>query len=1258
MSASARHSKWQRPRRFANWLRRLGLAALGAALLLLGLYAGLQTAPVKRALVAYLNRSLSRFPHQVRLAGLSGRLPQRPCVRVITCIDAQGPWLRIENARLVWSPLQWFKGQLTVDTLAASQVTVLRRPAFAPNASASDRSAEAFSWLPQIELTQLTLKRVELGPTLLGRPYRFSVAGQADLASQLQDLGAVFHLTGDLSADLKLSWQRHSLSLPEGTVTLDITQQQQHGHVNTAYAMSKNELTLSDLQVNLPGINGYGDLTVEKASGLCAGAFRIELKDAAPLSTLCGHPLQAQGAVDARLSTSQGMQHASVTWDIKDLKQAGLQAESLTGEADLRDLYQQVNGKVKLRGSNIRRDAQTIRQFGLEAQGQLQKGQLAVQATGVYGERFAFAGVTQWQHNDDTLDLTLQPTDITYGTHRITLNQPAGLTVPSATFKSGPYQLQNWQVTADGHEVALAQGALNWSSPVLQVTGNLQLSDNVPMNISADVNLPIQSTQGSVAIGLTRHGVPVKGKIAYVLSDAHITVSMLDCNMPGTDLRGQGVFHTDTQLGQGTLQFQIEDAAPLATFVGHQAQGSLQGRLDLNIREGVQALQGMCEGKDLVWTQAKLDHIVLKAQGDMSKIRVTTTGRVTHHQPFVVDANTILYLGAADKILQLDAASLQYGTQALTLKYPAVLKRQQVPDGDDPHYGLQDCVWDVNGAEVSLDGWYAASSMSLKASLTELDITTLPFRQAADLSGKIKAQVHVTGSLDRPHIQVDADLKDLGPQNTGVTEVTRLNTQLKTTLTHENLKAELAVSTPANDQIWVDANLPIVFGLRPWRWTPKTQDLRLHGTADADVGILDWLPVLREAALQGRIKADLTYTGDITSGSGTVSGQAQWVDGLYEDIQLGTVVRDINARLRARDQELILEQVSASAGQEGRMTAQGRIKLASAEDLSYEIQIKTEQFPWIQRADASIVASGGVNLTGSVRAMLVNGHLHVDRGLVDLAALPPPPPPTLVSFGAEAKPTVQAEIQATQPKLTVQGSLRLDLGGGGNFRVIGSGLDSLWKGNLDFIKADEHWTVAGVLSPYRGDFRMLGRPFRLSDGTIRLDGTHPIVPILDLTAVHRRRGIEARVHMSGRMTDPIIRLEADPPMPEDAILATVLFGKDLATISPLQALQLAAVVRDLHSSSMGGMNLFQRTRQALHVDSIDVKSQDERSDQMAVAVGKYLHPEVYVEVQQPLNNEGVASTRIEYEVRPNLTIETEAGPGIRPGLGLNWKKDY
>ena len=512
MSASARHSKRRQPGRVAVWLHRLGWAALGAVLLLTVLYASLQTAPVQRALVAYLNRTLVRSSYGVRLEGLSGRLPQRPCLRRITCADDQGPWLHIENARLAWSPLQWFQGQVTVDALTASQVTVLRRPVYTRASLGPSPTEETWSWIPQVTFTRLALNQVELHPAVLGRSYGFGVTGQARLASQLQGLDSEFSLSGDLAAGIRVRWRRDNASLTAGTVTLDIKHQQHRVAAHSAYALAGGTLGLSDLEISLPGINGRGALNVETASGLSAGTLRIDIQDAAPLSSLCAYPLQGQGAVEVRLSTEQGRQDAAVTWDIKNLKQTKLEAESLIGSADLRDLYNQVAGQVHLTGNTIQADAQTIKQLNLSAQGALPKGQISVEASGVYGEPFTCTGKTEWQHHDSVWDLAVQSAEINYGTHRVALRQPAALTVPAATFRSGPYRLQDWHVTADNHKALLTHATLNWSAPMVQVSGNVQFADQVPTDFNTHLNLPIQNESGSVAFELIRHRVPFTGK--------------------------------------------------------------------------------------------------------------------------------------------------------------------------------------------------------------------------------------------------------------------------------------------------------------------------------------------------------------------------------------------------------------------------------------------------------------------------------------------------------------------------------------------------------------------------------------------------------------------------------------------------------------------------------------------------------------------------------------------------------------------------
>jgi translocation and assembly module TamB len=641
------------------------------------------------------------------------------------------------------------------------------------------------------------------------------------------------------------------------------------------------------------------------------------------------------------------------------------------------------------------------------------------------------------------------------------------------------------------------------------------------------------------------------------------------------------------------------------------------------------------------------DQWALEAAGDRQALDLSVLATGALDRPLAVDARATLCLDAAERALILRQALLQVGPDTYTLRRPALVLRDSPAPNEPMHYVLHDWQWRSSGATLTWGGWLSRERLNLRATLADLAVRHLPLAHAKALAGLVQGVLQIQGSFRNPCIEWTSAVAGLGLLDPGRDQVTALDGQLSLRLTASDLTADVTLTTPAGDRVEADIGLPTTFSLWPPRWAQHRSDLVAHVKADADVRILDWLPVLREAVLEGRVVAEVTYRA--AAGAGAIQGQARWERGRYEDILLGTVVQNVQVQLQGQGDRLVLTQGHATDGAEGRIRAQGELRMVSG--LPYRIDIQAERFPWVQRADVTTVASGRVALTGSLHAMTVDGQLVLDYGLLNMDALPPAPPPLLTS---RSRQTPAPDASAGEA-LIVQGSLTLDLRGG--FRIYGSGLDSIWDGKIHLAKAGDHWDVTGAIAPRRGEFRLLGRPFRLTEGTIRMDGSWPIEPILDLSAVYRRKGIEALVHIAGRASQPMVQITSNPPLPEDAILATVLFGRDLATISAMQALQLAAAVRSLHTPG-GGADVFQRTRQAIGVDTLEIRQGDDTSGTGSVAVGKYLAPEVYVELQQPLSRGGATSTHIEYEVRPNLTVETDAGPGIRPGIGINWKKDY
>ena len=78
--------------------------------------------------MSYVEEQLSTPNRQIRINGIQGVLSSNASIAEITIADRQGVWLRITNARIVWTRRALFLGRLDIETLAADRIDVLRKP--------------------------------------------------------------------------------------------------------------------------------------------------------------------------------------------------------------------------------------------------------------------------------------------------------------------------------------------------------------------------------------------------------------------------------------------------------------------------------------------------------------------------------------------------------------------------------------------------------------------------------------------------------------------------------------------------------------------------------------------------------------------------------------------------------------------------------------------------------------------------------------------------------------------------------------------------------------------------------------------------------------------------------------------------------------------------------------------------------------------------------------------------------------------------
>jgi autotransporter translocation and assembly factor TamB len=234
--------------------------------------------------------------------------------------------------------------------------------------------------------------------------------------------------------------------------------------------------------------------------------------------------------------------------------------------------------------------------------------------------------------------------------------------------------------------------------------------------------------------------------------------------------------------------------------------------------------------------------------------------------------------------------------------------------------------------------------------------------------------------------------------------------------------------------------------------------------------------------------------------------------------------------------------------------------------------------------------------------------------------------------------------------------LHLDLGVSMPRRVFvrGRGLDSEWAGDLTVTGTADAPVIAGKLNLVRGYLSILTKNFQLRSGTVTLSGGPDAVPELNIVADHESGDVTVTAKVTGDATNPTVELSSNPYLPEDEIVSRVLFGKNTTQLTPLEAAQLAAAVAELSGAVGGGPGILDFTRELVGVDVLRLDGGESGG---GVEAGKYLTDGVYVGVKKGLTPES-DEVRVEVEVTPNISVESETGATGESDIGVRVEWDY
>ena len=229
-------------------------------------------------------------------------------------------------------------------------------------------------------------------------------------------------------------------------------------------------------------------------------------------------------------------------------------------------------------------------------------------------------------------------------------------------------------------------------------------------------------------------------------------------------------------------------------------------------------------------------------------------------------------------------------------------------------------------------------------------------------------------------------------------------------------------------------------------------------------------------------------------------------------------------------------------------------------------------------------------------------------------------------------------------------ALDLTLNAPGRVFVRGRGLDAELGGTLRLGGTTRAVVPAGSFGLIRGRLDLLGNRFTLTDGSASMIGD--FVPMVTLVASTESDGVTTSVRVSGRADGPEITFQSIPELPQDEVLARLIFRRSLISLSPFQAAQLALSVATL--TGRADESILSRTRQAMGLDDLDFTVDDQGNT--ALRAGRYLSADVYTDLS--IDSTGRSEVSINLDLSPSVTLRGRADTEGRSGIGVFFERDY
>lgn len=1150
-------------------------------------------------LQALLEDNLSADGMKVQIDGLTGTLSSAAEIKILTLSDDRGVWLRLSNVTLDWNRASLLKGAVDINELSAQEIEFARLPQQTESPAVAEASGSfTVPELPvSLQIGRIAAEKLVLGPTVLGQAVTATLEGSARIAG------------GEGQGALRIERTDKG---PAGELAL-----------NAGFVNQTGELTIS--------------LTVaEEANGIAANLIGLPGMPSTNLTIAGNGPLSDFQADLALLTDGQTRLAGQVVLSESAGSAQGFAAQLSGNPAPLflpeyagflgNDVQLDVSGVLPVKGG-LDLSRMHLSSHSLELD-----GHLSLAPDGL-PDAFAIRG-------------------------HIALPDGTPVLLPLATAGQTRLSDARLNISFDG-----AKGDEGWTAGI-EVNGldhpDLQLStlsltgsgrigrNNGPSRIGGRLNWTAEGLSPTDSALARATGSVLWGGTSFHWTEGSGALALRNLTLDGEDYTVLGNVDLNTISSDNLIDARIDlTAADLSRFsdlAGLSLSGAAETRITafLNPLTGGADVMLTAKGQAVALGIDPLDHLMSGASSISASVLRDESG--IKLREFRVESAS--FNGSA----QGDLSSHQVNLNAKA-------SMDRLADLGPDFHGAATADLAVTGSPDAPVIALTAKGQNLSVGQAEADkLLSGATEIRAQIAGRdgiwaiedlalIGPQMTATGRGQTggatSRLQIDAKLRNLGlflPDYPGALTVGGEIDQ-----TADGYRLNLTAQGPGGIDVAAAGTIAAGF---------ETADLTLKGRANAELAN----PFLKPRSLSGDLGFDLSIRGPLNLDS--VSGPVVLTSGRLADPSLPFNMNELGATVRLGSGKAMIDG-NAAISTGGRLSVQGDLSLNAPYDARLGIDIIQARLRDPSLYDLPL--AGKLSLNGPLLGSggLLSGRIDIGRaelrlpstGLSGTDLLP-----GLKHLGEPAN-TQQTRRRAGMIKDTgttnaSSSDIGLDLLISAPKQIFlrGRGLDAELGGELRLTGSLSAINPQGGIALIRGRLDILGKRLELSRANITMEGA--LIPTLDIAAETETANHTVTVIIEGPATDPKVSFSSSPELPEEEVLAVMLFDRDIQSLSPLQALQLAEAVAQL--AGRAGEGTISRLRKGTGLDNLDVKTNS--AGESTVTAGKYLTEKIYSEIAVDQNGKSQINLNLNLNSATKLRARTNSEGSS--GIGIVIEKDY